>query len=248
MKIAVISDIHGNLEALKSAIKSIEEIGVDAIICLGDIVGYGAQPNECCDLIREKASEIVIGNHDAGSCGMLDSSWFNPVAIRSLDWTIETLSDENMQWLKSLPYILQKEKCVFTHALLYKKEEFYYDDELIPIYYSFTEMDEMNDVSFIGHSHKNNVLKADRSNNRLCEWRNIQEVEIENNYKYIINVGSIGQPRDKVPDASFTICEKNDGKIKVYQHRAKYDIEATARKIIDFGLPSILAERLFLGV
>lgn len=248
MNIAIVSDIHANLEALKSTIKAIEDIGVDSIVCLGDIVGYGAQPNECCDLIREKALEFVIGNHDAGCCGMLDSTWFNPVAIRSLDWTIENLSDENLKWLKEMPFMLRKDECIFTHALLYKKEEFYYDDELIPIYYSFSEMNDSCHVSFIGHSHKNNVLKADKKNNRLCEWRNIPEIEIEDAFKYIINVGSVGQPRDKVPDASFTICEKNDGKMTVTQHRAKYDIEATAKKIIDFGLPSILAERLFLGV
>lgn len=248
MKTAVISDIHGNLEALKSTFKYIEKIGVDSIICLGDIVGYGAQPNECCDLVREKVVDVVIGNHDAGCCGLLDSSWFNPVAIRSLDWTVETLSDENMQWLKKLPYSIKKDNCVFSHALLYKKEEFYYDDELIPIYYSFNEMNEKCEISFIGHSHKSNVLKADKKNNRLCEWQNIPEIAIEKLFKYIINVGSVGQPRDKNPDAGFAIIENSENSIKVVQHRTEYDIEETAKKIIDFGLPSILAERLFLGI
>lgn len=248
MKTAVISDIHGNLEALKSTLKAINDIGADSIICLGDIVGYGAQPNECCDIIREKIKEVVIGNHDAGCCDMLDSSWFNPVAIRSLDWTVEMLSDENMEWLKSLPYSIKRDKMIFSHALLYKKDEFYYDDELIPIYYSFNEMSDDCDLSFIGHSHKCNVLKADKKNNRLCEWQNIPEIEIDDSFKYIINVGSVGQPRDKNPDASFAVIENNSEKISVVQNRVKYDIEATAKKIIDCGLPSILAERLFLGI
>lgn len=248
MKTAVISDIHSNLEALKSTLKYIEKIGVDSIICLGDIIGYGAQPNECCDLVREKVKDIVIGNHDAGCCGLLDSSWFNPVAIRSLDWTVDTLTDENMQWLKGLPYSLEQNGNVFSHALLYKKEEFYYDDELIPIYYSFSEMDENCGISFIGHSHKSNVLKADKKNNRLREWQNIPEILIDDDYKYIINVGSVGQPRDKNPNAGFSIIEKKEDSINVVQHRTEYDIEEAAKKIIDFGLPSILAERLFLGI
>jgi len=249
LKIAIISDIHGNLFALESTLKALDDLKPDSIICLGDVVGYGAQPNECCELIKNNVDETVIGNHDAGCCGILDFAWFNPVATQSLEWTARNLSDENMEWLRNLPYEHKMDKLIFTHAMLYKKEEFYYDDELIPIYYSFVEMENDYRISFIGHSHKYNILKARSSDNRLENWSNDNNLNIVDDFKYIINVGSVGQPRDKNADSTVVTCEIEEGSpVSTELHRIKYDIDAAAKSIIDNDLPSILAERLFLGI
>ena len=247
MKIAIISDIHGNFPALENTLEYIKGLDVEEIYCLGDIVGYGAQPNECCDLIRETTDKIIIGNHDAAACGILDFSWFNPVAKHSLQWTSETLTKDNIEWLKSLPYSISKDDLIFSHALLYKLDEFYYDDELIPIYYSFKEMGEKYKVSLIGHSHKYNILRAD-STDKLKEWTQDGNIELDKENKYIINAGSVGQPRDKNPDSCFIVYTNEEKNRSVYVHRVKYDIDKSAEMIIKNNLPAILAERLFLGI
>jgi diadenosine tetraphosphatase ApaH/serine/threonine PP2A family protein phosphatase len=248
LKLAIISDIHANLTALKSCLQVIENKGVDDIYFLGDLVGYGAQPNECCDLLRKTTDKAVIGNHDAAACGLMDFSWFNPVAKRSLEWTSDTLTEDNRNYIKNLPYSLNLDDIIFSHAMIHKMEDFYYDDELIPIYYSFHEMNNKYTCSFIGHSHKYNQLKAENTNNRLSKWGMPEEILIEDKFKYIINAGSVGQPRDKNPDACFLIYDDSNKKRKVTVHRVKYDIAEAARLIIESELPTILAERLFLGI
>jgi predicted phosphodiesterase len=248
LKIAIISDIHGNLTALESSLQFIDSQKVDEIYCLGDLVGYGPEPEECVTLIRKATDKIVLGNHDAAACGILDFSWFNPVAMYSLEWTARNISDQNREWLKNLPYTLTKDNLIFSHGMLHKVEEFYYDDELIPIYYSFKEMGEKYIVSFVGHSHKYNILKAEAKDDKLRDWITENELLLENDYKYIINAGSIGQPRDKNADSSVLIYDTDENSKKVTIYRIKYDIEYVAKKIIENNLPSILAERLFLGI
>ncbi len=248
MKLAVLSDIHGNCVALEAVLKAIDDINVDRIYCLGDIVGYGAQPNECCELIKGVTDKIVLGNHDSAASGEMDFSWFNPVAKQSLEWTSNELSDENKEFLRNLPYSIEEDDLIFSHAVIHKKEEFYYDDELIPIYYSFKEMEDIYRISFIGHSHKYNILKALADTNRLSKWGAVEDIVVEEKFKYIVNAGSVGQPRDKNPESCFITYDTSNGAGKINMHRVKYDVEEAAKRILDNSLPTILAERLFLGI
>jgi putative phosphoesterase len=226
MLIAFISDIHSNLEALQAVLKKIDEMKIERIYCLGDIVGYGAQPCECIRIIRERRIQSVLGNHDLASVTG-NTSFFNPVAASAVVWTSTRLHLEEMEFLKNLPerleLVLDNLKILLVHG-----------SPKDPIWeYVFPENVDENfakglnfDVVIMGHTHVPFVKK----------FRKV----------LIANCGAVGQPRDHDPRASFLILDIK--KVEAEIVRVKYDIESAAQKIIDVGLPRLLAERLYLGM
>ncbi|MFN3198031.1 MAG: metallophosphoesterase family protein [Bradymonadia bacterium] len=241
MKIGIISDVHANLEALEAAFLVLSD--VDAYACLGDVVGYGAQPNECCDLIRRRVSVTVMGNHDAAVCGKMDYSYYRAEARQALDWHARVLTPENKRWLSSLPMTDRIEHVAFCHGSPVDPDAFEYIfsveqmHDLLPVY------DEMADVTFIGHSHLCKSFAFDRQGAR--EVLNTR-FTAQPDFKYVVTAGSVGQPRDYDNRAC---CAVYDTETRTFEYRrVPYDVDAAAQKILDADLSETFGKRLFLGI
>ncbi|NOX88862.1 MAG: metallophosphoesterase family protein [Calditrichaeota bacterium] len=235
MAIAIISDIHGNLEALSTALDYIKKQGINEIYCLGDIVGYGPNPNECVEIVRQQCKVVLMGNHDYAAIGLARIEYFNEYAKRATYWTMDRLSQENYEFLKALPFMYQTDRMIMVHASPTNPEHWYY---ILSMSDAQMEMQSFKqNICFVGHSHVPVIF------NQKAAIRD--NISIEPNQKYIVNVGSIGQPRDGDPRLCFVIFEPDTGQINYV--RLEYDIENTYQKIIKNGLPTFLAERLLKG-
>jgi diadenosine tetraphosphatase ApaH/serine/threonine PP2A family protein phosphatase len=243
MRLGIFSDVHANLEALQAVLKAYEAERIDRFICLGDTVGYGASPNECCDLVRPLVTACVLGNHDAAVAGRMDYSYYYDAARNALDQHASILAPENAQWLRQLPYETREASLAFCHGSPVCLEEFEYifsveqAAKCLPLY------EELADVTFIGHSHlcKAFALTATEVHDVIA-----QRFSIRRNHKYVISVGSVGQPRDYDPRASYTIYETEEQTFEF--KRIEYDIETAARKIFEGDLERNFGNRLFIGV
>jgi diadenosine tetraphosphatase ApaH/serine/threonine PP2A family protein phosphatase len=243
MRIAIISDIHSNIEALTEVLRVAEEQKVDRIVSLGDIVGYGASPNACCDLVRSVTEVTLLGNHDAAVAGRMDYSYYYDAARHALDWSAGVLSDENMDWLKSLPYTYRIGDVGFSHGSPVEPKAYEYIFALEQAKELAPYVEHLPEVTFIGHSH---LCKAFAIGNGEVHDVVAQKFGIRRGYKYIISVGSVGQPRDYDNRACFVICDT--GARTVEYLRVEYDIETAAQKIFDAELALNFGKRLFLGV
>lgn len=244
MRIAILSDIHSNLEALTEALGLLDRERPDQVICLGDVVGYGASVNECCRLIRERAAVTLLGNHDAAVSGRMDYSFYYDAARHALDWTASRIDQDHLEWLRGLPFTWRDGEVCFSHGSPVLPEAYDYVFALEQARELLPYARELSTVSFIGHSH-------------LCKTFAIgpggDVVEVVSNrfglrqgYKYVISVGSVGQPRDCDNRACFVIYDTS--RREVTYHRVAYDIEASAQKIFDADLALNFGKRLFLGV
>ena len=232
MIIAIISDIHSNLEALEKSLELIQGSKVDEIICLGDIIGYGANPNECLKLVRETTSHILLGNHDEAAVYLAKTEYFNPYARIAAEWTNQELTQEHDAFIKSLPFTLDLHGVYFVHSSPFEPEEWHYvltPNDADATFPSFSQP-----VCFLGHSHVAGMF---------CEDLHTRTFEREK--KYIINVGSVGQPRDNDWRLSFGIL---DTELWTYKNvRSEYDVNAASEKIRKAGLPKPLADRILVG-
>lgn len=245
MRIGIISDIHANLEALEAALAVYDKHPVDYLACLGDVVGYGAQPNECCDLVRKYADVTVLGNHDAAVCGRMDYSYYRAAAREALDWHARQLSDANMTWLRSLAYAarLEEHGIAFCHGSPLALEEFEYIFVLDQMRDVVSAHAQQAPVTFIGHSH---LCKSFSYDARSAEEVLNTRFALEGDRKYIITVGSVGQPRDYDTRACCAIYDTDGRQFEYF--RVNYDIESAARKIFEADLSVAFGKRLFLGV
>jgi predicted phosphodiesterase len=248
MRIGIFSDTHANVEALTAVLQAFKKEGVDKYVCLGDTVGYGANPNECCDLVRSVAAFTILGNHDAAVAGRMDYSYYYDAARQALDLHASILSSENMKWLQSLPYEVREDHSAkhtisFVHGSPVNIEEFEYIFAPEQAARCLPEWDRLGDVTFIGHSHlcKSFALSPDDVHEVVA-----QKFELRPGHKYIISVGSVGQPRDYDNRASYTIYD-TDKRVFEYK-RVAYDIDAAAQKIFSAKLERNFGNRLFIGV
>ncbi len=239
MRYAIVSDIHGNFDALQAVLAAAKKIGYDLLICLGDVVGYGAEPNECVQLLRDSNSRILAGNHDHAAIGCLNLDFFNEYARQAALWTREQLTPESVEWLKKAPFVEHYPSFAATHSTLHSPELFNYILTLLDARLTFELLDKP--ICFIGHSHM--AVTFFSTEPITYSMGNI--FDVNEAYKMIVNVGSVGQPRDEVPMACFAVYDTNSLTIQLY--RAEYDIRAAAQKILRAGLPDILAFRLFQG-
>ena len=243
MKIGIISDIHSNYEAISSVLKNTKEI--DEFICLGDIVGYGPDPNDCIEKIRDLNCRCVAGNHDFAAAGKLDINYFNDTAKTAILWTSFQLKKENLNFLKSLKKIVKlKNNVIAVHGSPQNPLLEYILDKttasLIFSKYSFK-------ILFIGHSHLSGCFSFNE-NNKQVDYKNLSNggyIDISKNKRYIINCGSVGQPRDGNSEASYGIYDLIYNTINIY--RVSYPVHLTQDKIINAGLPRSLADRLSYG-
>jgi predicted phosphodiesterase len=243
MRIGIFSDTHSNLEALTAVLRSLDEEKVDQYICLGDTVGYGASPNECCDIVRKIAAHTILGNHDAAVAGRMDYSYYYDAARQALDLHAEMLSTENMTWLRALPYEVRQGHISFCHGAPVNVEEFEYIFAPEQAARCLPEIERLADVTFIGHSH---LCKSFALGGNDVHEVVANRFELRSGFKYIISVGSVGQPRDCDPRASYTIY---DDQAHVFEFkRVQYDVQAAAQKIFASKLERTFGNRLFVGV
>ncbi|MGB9797785.1 MAG: metallophosphoesterase family protein [bacterium] len=243
MRYGIISDIHSNLPALEVVITYLKN-EVDAFLCLGDIVGYGAQPNECCDIIRELRPICVAGNHDWGAVEKISLHHFNPYAEEALIWTRENLKGENRDFLASLPKIEENSLFTLVHGSLRDPiEEYLLSTPQARDSFSLLT----NRILFFGHTHIPTLFlqKEGQISVSVRVLSGGERIKIKEGFRYLINPGSVGQPRDNIPLASFAIYDSERSEVEI--RRLEYKIEEAQRRIISAGLPLILAERLSFG-
>jgi predicted phosphodiesterase len=239
MKFAIFGDIHANLEALQAVLWDAQEQDCEQYICLGDIVGYAANPVECLDLVQQMNCPVVRGNHDEGAASDSNLDELNPLAQTALLWTRAQLSEEQRKWLRELKLVRQVRDFTIVHATLdapggwsYVTNRF---DAMASFSYQFTQL------CFYGHTHVPRIFEKDDT---VRAVRGMQ-VEMQRGMKYFINVGSVGQPRDGDWRACYAVYDAHEHQVTL--RRVHYDLDSAQRKIIAAGLPSLLADRLALG-
>jgi len=240
MRYAIISDIHGNLEALKAVLQDIKDQQVDKVVCLGDVVGYGPAPNECVQLIRENADVCLMGNHDYAAIGKEPIEYFNKFARQAILWTRRQLTPENLAFLEERPFTYIEGDVTFVHSSPYRPEEWIYiisaRDALPHFNYMQTR------IAFVGHSHV--AIGVAKDEHHFWTWVENGE-QLHKNARYIINVGSVGQPRDGDPRSCYGVYISEEDVF--YFRRVEYDIEATQRQMQEQHLPAYLIDRLKVG-
>lgn len=245
MRIGIFSDVHANLAALETVVEAIKKHSVDVYICLGDVVGYGASPNECCDIVRELASVTIVGNHDAAVSGRMDYSFYYDQAKQALDWTAEVLRDEHLEWLRQLPYLSPQNEIdvLYSHGSPIEPEEFNYIFNMEQARDAYRYRDELLQVTFIGHSHLCRIFAFD---DKGVVQMVPGHVDLEPEKQYVISVGSVGQPRDYDPRAAYAIFDTETRSFQ--QHRVEYDIGLSAKRVFEARLPDAFGKRLFVGI
>ncbi len=237
---AVISDVHGNLESLSTTLDTIKKEKSDALLFLGDIVGYGPNPNECIDILKRETEIVLAGNHDYAVLGLTDIKYFNPYARAAVEWTQEVLSEENKAFLRRLPLTEELDDSILlVHATPREPEQWHYLLSPWDAYINFHFFTER--ICLIGHSHEPAIIERSPES-KIIFYKD--RADIKEGHRYIINVGSVGQPRDGNPDAAYALLNKNSIEIK----RVSYDIVLTQKKMRDVGLPSALINRLSKGI
>ena len=245
MRYAVISDIHSNLEALRAVLEAIDSLGVERIVCLGDVVGYNADPNECIALIRERNIDCIVGNHDVRAVTGADLTEFNPIAREALLWTRDNLTEESAKFLSGLPSTLTVDDAFLAvHGWVNDTDS-----------YIFSELDAAMNLKlmgalpgapalcFFGHTHfAVSYLEAPGQGVRI---ETSKRIRLNGDVRALVNPGSVGQPRDSDPRAAFVVYDRDLRVVTL--ERIEYDIEAASTKIIEAGLPKMLADRLKHG-
>jgi diadenosine tetraphosphatase ApaH/serine/threonine PP2A family protein phosphatase len=242
IRYGLISDVHGNLEALTAVLARLNACGVEALLCLGDLVGYGADPGPCLERVRQEARAVVQGNHDAGVVGLLDLHWFNPFARAAARWTAGRLDQEQQAYLSALPLVTEIDGATLVHASPRVPEEWDYLSSAQDGFEAFPFF--RTRLCFVGHSHRPGVWIEGADGPRFEP--NPSRQRLLPGHRYIVNVGSVGQPRDRDPRAAYAIWDTGTQTIEVC--RVPYDTSGAQAKIRNAGLPPVLADRLTHGV
>ncbi len=242
MRYVLISDIHGNLEALQATLEACNGLEPYQLMCLGDIVGYGADPVACIDTVGERANLILAGNHDLAVAGTIPLPEFNDIAKESIEWTRKALSEEDQDLLANLPLQYVDGDYCFVHASPIDPIEFTYVRTLEDVAKVLNSTGQR--FCFVGHTHLPVLVRMDQKTSEMEVIRD-PKIDIDDSSRYFVNVGSVGQPRDNNPDACMVVVDEEAGTMEFL--RVPYDITASQEKMLSQGLPSFLAERLVLA-
>ena len=243
MRSLILSDIHANWEALE-AVLSHASGKYDRILCCGDLVGYGADPNRVVDWVRANVAAVVRGNHDKACAGLDDLEWFNPVAKRAALWTRKSLEADNLEYLKNLP---QGPETLGSFQILHgsplDEDEYVVTEQDAVQVFPYVEQA----ISFFGHTHVQGGFQANDRLVRLIPGVAGESfaLEVEKDGLYLVNPGSVGQPRDGDPRAAYAVYDEDHARVMYW--RVGYDLAGAQRKIVEAGLPAILATRLATG-
>jgi predicted phosphodiesterase len=239
MKYAIIADIHGNLDAFQVVLEDIRAQNATHIVCLGDIVGYNAQPKECLDIVRQMNIPCVKGNHDEYCSTENHLEGFNPHAAEAVHWTRNQLSGEDKQWLRDLKYTRMAANFTMVHATLDAPDRWQYVFDKLAAAANFPYQN--TQMCFFGHTHVPVAFMRDT----VVRGGTYSKFKVDPTKKYFINVGAVGQPRDNNPKSAYVIYDMDAQTIEL--RRLEYDIAAAQAKIRAAGLPERLAERLAYG-
>jgi predicted phosphodiesterase len=239
MKYAIIADIHGNLDAFQVVLDDIRAQKATHIVCLGDVVGYNAQPKECLDIIRQMNIPCVKGNHDEYCSTNNHLDGFNPHAAEAVHWTRAQLNDEDKLWLHELKFSRMAANFTMVHATLDAPERWGYVFDKLAAAASFPYQN--TQMCFFGHTHVPVAFMRDT----VVRGGTYSKFKVDPSKKYFINVGAVGQPRDNNPKCAYVIYDMDAQTIEL--RRLEYDIASAQKKILAAGLPERLAERLAFG-
>jgi predicted phosphodiesterase len=242
MQVAIVADLHANLEAASEVFKEIDRRKPDRVVCLGDLTGYNANPNEVVDMVRERDIPTVMGNHDAAVCGLEDPWFFRASAKKAIEWQYDQLREDNRKWLSSCPEEITFRGCYLgVHGSPSSRDDYIIDwlDAMRQL--EFVNGRDIN-VCFFGHSHRASFF-SEKGNSGTTNPSNVRQLHPSN--RYFINPGAVGQPRDRDPRAAFGLFDME--KMTFEFCRVEYDIEACQKKILAVGLPPELARRLSKG-
>jgi len=252
-RVAIISDIHSNLQALEAVIADLERENPDVVYCLGDIVGYGAEPNECAEVVRSVADgRVILGNHDLVTVDpppdYLES--FNPDARVAVEYQRERLSETNISWLAGLPESLNEGEYLFYHGSPVSTD--HYLTSSSDLFQALNALDGVDfRLLFFGHTHVPTAIAVSSEGPFLANSRFEPESEVEtvlaleDDARYLINPGSVGQPRDRNSASAYAVVDLDEEIVRF--RRVEYDIAEAQRRILDAGLPAFLAQRLEFG-
>lgn len=250
MRYAVLSDIHANLEALTAVMDALATSRIDRYLCLGDVVGYGADPSACVERLQRAEALIIGGNHDCACIGKLPMDWFNDAAKAALGWTRDQLSFTDLDALRRWPLTATEGPFTLVHGTLRHPERFEY---LVDVAQAVDTMQSCPTLMcLVGHTHLACVIEYDRTQRRLMriltsapELSAVSFQDEPSTRRYVVNPGSVGQPRDGDPRAGYAMIDTDRKQISV--RRVPYDVERAQRKIREAGLPAFLADRLAVG-
>jgi len=239
MKIAIISDLHSNVEALTSVRHEMDKEPIGQVFCLGDIVGYNANPTAVLQMVRDMNAVCVVGNHDQAAVGLIGTESFNDVASIAAAWTSKQLGIEDQNFIKELPLVRELGEITLVHSRLPNPQDWGYVLSEEDADHCFKAL--KTTYCFIGHSHLPGVFEEGKG----LVFFKPGIFQLKEGVRYIINVGSVGQPRDGNPKASFVLFDPK--KRIVDFRRVEYDLEKTQEKVLAAGLPTFLAQRLSIG-
>ncbi len=243
MRYAILGDIHGNYDALLAVKDQLDREDVDEILCVGDIVGYGAQPRECIALVRELCSLTIAGNHDYASVGKLGAEYFNDYARAAIEWTSEHLSEEDCRYLSELELVDERDGFSIVHSSYYQPQQFGYVFSPIHAFVSFQYQEAQ--LGFYGHTHLPRAFFNHLSREPLVGREEMGAFSVDADVKALVNVGSVGQPRDHDTRAAFVVYDTEEKLVSL--RSVEYNFTAASDKIRAAGLPDFLADRLLVG-
>lgn len=242
--LAVLSDIHSNLDALEAVCADLDAVGVDNVVCLGDTVGYAAYPEECVNRIRQRGWHTVLGNHDDALDDAAAKAQMNDVANAGIRLAEDRLSPANREWLDSLPRKFSRTHAIFTHASLDESQEWPYLIDVESALLHFLR--QRIPLCFVGHTHRPMILTWQRKTRLGVLIPESGHIQLSRAGKTTINVGSVGQPRDGDPRASYVLYFPNTHHVEF--RRVVYDVKAAQKAIRQAGLPVFAARRLAQGL
>lgn len=241
MRVLLFSDVHGNLEALESVLADASKHGFDRAVCLGDTVGYGADPGPCVSAVSAlPKGAAVLGNHDAAVLDRRGRAYLNPAAQAGVKYSEKELSTDHVDYLKSLPLLIETAEFAASHASPHRPSDWLY--VLDPPEAREALRATQSPVVFIGHTH---FPLAHDGSGRVVRLTAARPLRLRTGERWLVNVGSVGQPRDGDPRAAYVIYDDAERIVRLF--RVDYDVDAAAAKILDAGLPAILADRLRRG-
>lgn len=241
MRYGIFSDIHSNLEAFDSVIKAYKSEAIDKYLCIGDVVGYATNPKECIDKVSKLAVITAAGNHDWAAVNLFSLDYFNEIAKEALLWTRRNIDDRDRVFLESLRPLYKIEDFTLVHGTLDNPQEFNYMTDGYIAEGTFRVLE--TSICFVGHTHQPAAFIKDK--NGGIHYLQDDSYDIKPGNKYIINVGSVGQPRDGNPKAAYGIYDSEKREVRI--KRTAYDFESARKKIIESGLPNFLGDRLLSG-